>query len=134
MMTVLVHSFSFILSRGDVPTYYGISTSLTMGSKSSTILAGHAATDWFSVSSSKDSTVPGIKNLAGKKAELSVSGTLALKGTVDVKFTLYDKSGDVVSSFSKIDVKASGGQLSSTKIRGILRIMPQKQLENKEAG
>jgi hypothetical protein len=62
--------------------------------------------------------------LIGKKVELDLSGTLIINGTVDLKFTVYGKDREEKEMISKVDIESSGGQISGTKVRGNLLMMP----------
>lgn len=44
-----------------------------------------------------------------------------VKGSVDLKFTVYDKHGNSNELISKVDIKSSGFQVANTKVRGVLK-------------
>ena len=108
------------------PRVFGITDSLSLGSDSSTLLVGHVATGWFKVKPEKDPFFMKPENLLGKKVDVSVSGTIIVGGNVDVKITVYDEYDAAKEMISRVDVESSGFQLSTTKIRGILKEMPSK--------
>lgn len=119
-----IASASYIGFRYSVSTpatMLGVSDIVSMGSKSGTFIGSWIATDWFYVDLAKHGWVADANRLIGKKAQIEVSGTLVVHGTVDLKFTTFDKGGDTNELLSKVDIKASGGQLSETKVRGVLK-------------
>lgn len=98
----------------------GLRDIVSLGSKSGTFVGSWVATDWFVVDVAKHSWVANTNWLIGKKAEIEVIGTLLIHGTVDLKFTVYDQNGNANELLTKVDIKAAGGQVSNTKIRGML--------------
>lgn len=112
---------AFRYSKYNPDILLGISDLVSLGSKSGTFIASWIKTDWFTVCPKKHNWVNNTNALIGKKAELEVLGTVILFGTVDVKFTTYDKNGNKDNELiSKVDIKSAGGQLSNTKVRGVL--------------
>lgn len=101
----------------------GLKDIVSLGSKSGTLVGSWVATDWFIVDVAKHSWAANTNWLIGKKAEIEVIGTLIIHGTVDLKFTVYDHNGNADELLTKVDVKAAGGQISNTKIRGVLGII-----------
>jgi hypothetical protein len=55
---------------------------------------------------------------------------LIAKGKVDLKFTVYDKNGNANELISKVDIKSTGLQVATTKVRGVLKLVTR----NKSAG
>ena len=114
---------SYVAFRYSEKTPYvvmGLTDALSIGSKSETVVVGHVETHWFFVDPVKHNWVTNVIGLIGKKAEIEVVGTLLIKGETDLKFTVYDKGGNVNELISKVDVKSSGLQIANTKVRGIL--------------
>ena len=119
-----IFSGSYISFRNSKKTpeiLMGLADVISLGSKSGTVVVGHVETDWFIVDPVKHNWVTNTNNLVGKKAEVEVVGTLLAKGNVDLKFTVYDKDGNVNELISKVDIKSSGLQVANTKVRGILK-------------
>ncbi len=108
-------------------TTYGITDYLSLGSDSSTFIVGHVASEWFRVDAKAAAFMAGRANLVGKKVGLEASGSLFFSGSTDIKFTVYDKLGAGNTIFELIDIPTTGGQLSATKIRGVLNLMTAKQ-------
>jgi hypothetical protein len=105
------------------PMTYGIATSLEPGGKTGTLMIGHAFTDWFKLDPAKHGWLFQAKNLVGKIADLKVSGTLFVSGTVDVTFKILDDEGKDVHNITRIDRNSKGFQLSSTSIHGKLKLV-----------
>lgn len=116
-------SYSYISLRNtktNPPVVLALSDAFSIGSKSGTIVLGFVETNWFSVNPVKHSWLTNYNSLIGKKAEIEVSGTLLVFGSIDVKFKLYDKDDETKEILAKVDVKSHGGQLSTTTVRGVL--------------
>jgi hypothetical protein len=98
----------------------GLRDIVSLGSKSGTLVGSWVATDWFVIDVAKHSWAVNTNSLVGKKAENEVIGTLVIHGTVDLKFTVFDQNGNASELLTKADIKAAGGQISNTKVRGVL--------------
>lgn len=121
---------SYIQTRvaPDAPVkLFGIADSMSLGSDSGTLLASHVTTSWFKVDSKAEKILAGSKGFVGNKAQLEISGTLISSGKTDVKLTSYNKAGSGTAVFELIDIPSSGGQLASSKIRGIVKSLPGKK-------
>lgn len=99
----------------------GLADAISMGNKSGTVIVGHVATDWFFVDPVVHNWVTNTNDLIGKKAEIEVLGALIVNGTVDLRFTVYDKNGNTNVLISKVDIESSGIQAANTKVRGVLK-------------
>jgi len=115
------------VSIGAPVTIYGIVDKLSMGSDSGTIFAGHVATDWFNINLKSKKILTNKDVFLGKTAQLEVAGSMIVSGKTDVKLTVYDKIGSGTTVFDIIDIASSGGQISSTKVRGILKVLVNKK-------
>ncbi len=118
------------VQKGAPVETYGITSTLTIGSDSSTIIVGHVSSEWFVVDKEAEKILLNKSNLLGKRAELESSGTLLFSGKTDVKLTVYNNIGKGTTVFDLIDIPSSGGQLSSTKIRGVLKGLPSATTQN----
>jgi hypothetical protein len=116
-----------------VPLTYVIGTYANPGGKTGTVALGHIITEWFAITPSKYSWLFNPKGMLGSPAELNVSGTLIIKGQVDINFKLLDNEGNVLKEVKRINVKATGGQLSSTYIYGTLMMIPPKASQLRKA-
>ncbi len=114
-------------TANSVVTTYGVTDSLSLGSESSTLFVGHVSTEWFKIDSKAATFMSNKANLIGKKVGLEASGSVLFSGDTDIKFTVYDNLGSGNTIFELIDIPTRGGQLSSTKIRGVLKALPAKQ-------
>lgn len=108
-------------NKGAPVLLLGLADALSLGSKSGTVIVGHVATQWFFVDPVKHNWVTNTIDLIGKKAEVEVIGTLLAKGSVDFKFTVFDKEGNTKELVSKVDLESSGVQVANTKVRGVLK-------------
>lgn len=100
------------------PVTFGIATSAEVGGNNGTFIASFVATDWAKVDVEKHSWLSSKRNLIGRTAEVEFKGTLLFGGKVDISFSIFDDFGEKSFSLEKINVEASGGQLSDTKVRG----------------
>ncbi len=116
-----------------VPLTYVIGTYANPGGKTGTVALGHITTEWFAIPPLKYSWLFNPKGMLGSPAELKVSGTLIIKGQVDIHFKLLDEEGTVLKEVKRINVRATGGQLSSTYIHGTLMTIPPKASQLREA-
>lgn len=95
-----------------------------LGSDTGSIVLGHVQTDWFQVNEDLHPWLASLENLVGKTGQVEVTGALIAGGRVDIQFDVISDQGDIKSLRSKANIKSSGLQLSSTKVRGIIRRMP----------
>lgn len=110
----------------EIPTTYGIAKSPSIGGKSGTLLVSHVETEWMQITPGNHGWLSNQAALTGCLAEAEVKGTLVASGNVDVTIKIYGPDNEAKYSFNKIAVKASGGQLASTAVRGQLKRMPKK--------
>lgn len=103
---------------------FGIAENFTLGSEASTVLVGHAETDWFPVAGEAAEDAFRHGGMAGKVAQIEVSGTFIGSGKTDLKLIVINADGDAVTIFEKYNVSARGGQISSTLIRGKIKSLP----------
>jgi hypothetical protein len=96
----------------------GLQDVASMGPKSGTILGSWIVTDYFNVEYPNHRWIANTGRLIGKTVEIEVSGTMIVRGTVDIRFTVIDKNGNFNQLLSKANINATGGQLANTKIRG----------------
>ncbi|MCP4748794.1 MAG: hypothetical protein GY874_22085 [Desulfobacteraceae bacterium] len=98
----------------------GLKDSMSLGSKSGTVIIGWISTKWFPVDQKIHPWVMVPDTLVGSKAEIEVVGTLIAAGKVDLKIALFDGGGNSSSLMSKIDIESVGGQIANTKVRGVI--------------
>lgn len=106
---------------------YGVTDHLSLGSDSSTILVGHVSTEWMKIKEGKPRELLKHTNLVGKLSDITVSGTTIGSSNADVTVKVVDDTGTPVTVIDKMGIKASGFQISSTKIRGKLKSLITKQ-------
>lgn len=94
---------------------------LSVGGKSGTFIWSDFKTSWTNIDPRKYPWVCNAHNLVGKTIELEVLGTMVGAGKVDIKMTLIDEDGETKSLVSKMNIDASGRQLTGLKVRGILK-------------
>jgi hypothetical protein len=97
---------------------FGIAKGPEIGGKNGTLVASYVNTKWIDLDGKNYSWLCDHTSLVGKLAQLEIAGTLLLSGKVDVSFTVYDKTNEEKFSMSKIDIESSGGQISTTSVRG----------------
>lgn len=115
------------------PLTLGIAASPEVGGSNGALIASYIVTDWAKVDSSKHPWLCSKRKLLGKTVEVEFKGTLVFGGKVDIAINVYDENNEKSFSLEKIDIEASGGQLTDTKIRGKLVDMSGK-LESSPAG
>lgn len=113
------------------PYILGIASGAEIGGKSGTLIVGHIETSWMKIDSAKHNWLCNRRILVGKTAEISLKGTLILSGGVDVSITIYDENSESKYSLSKVGIKSSGGQLTSTTIRGTIKDMMGKSQQRR---
>jgi hypothetical protein len=102
---------------------------LELGGKTGTLVLGHVFTSWFKLDPAKQGWIFERNKLVGKTAEIKVTGTLLVSGTVDVTFKILDEEGKDVQKITRIDRDSTGLQVSSTSIHGVLKIIAPKALK-----
>lgn len=108
------------ITNGYQVTLLGLSNVMSLGEKARTFVFGWIKTDPFFVCPIKHNWATNTIALIGQTAEIELTGTLVIRGSVDLKFTVYDKHGNTNELMSKVNIKAIGGQVSETKVRGVL--------------
>ena len=103
-----------------MPYTLGIASLPDIGGNNGTLIGSFISTTWAKVDTTKHNWICSKTSLIGKTAEVQVQGTLLFSGKVDLVFTIYDQNSESKFSISKIDIDASGGQISDTKVRGKL--------------
>lgn len=116
----------FRLDKNNYDLLLGLKDCFSLGTKSGTLIGSWIKTDWFMVDIKRHGWVADINRLVGSKVEIEVVGTVVAFGTVDLKLTAIDKYGNTKELMSKVDIKASGGQLSNTKIRGTVGMVAKR--------
>lgn len=111
-------------SKGFIPCTYGITKGPGIGSKSGTLIAGYAQTDWFRVDPSTHTWISQQRSLVGKTANLEVSGTMLKGGRVDIKFELVNGDGEATPLLSRVQVKSDGFQIADIKVFGVIQYLP----------
>jgi hypothetical protein len=97
----------------------GVQDIASLGPKSGTFVGSWIVTDYFIVEYPNHRWISNTGRLSGRTVEIEVSGTMIVRGTVDIKFAVIDKNGNFNQLLSKANIKAIGGQLANTKIRGV---------------
>ncbi|WP_010324906.1 hypothetical protein [Marinobacterium stanieri] len=98
---------------------------MSMGGDSSTFVYGSIKTDNLHINEDELKKLS-ISNVSGKKMEIDISGTFLGSGRADVKLILIDDNGRYEKIIDRKDIKVSGGQVSGTRIRGDIRLIPNK--------
>ncbi len=98
----------------------------SLGSNSGSTVFGHVQTEWFRIN---DDSAELIQNnvVVGKIADVNISGAIVVGGRVDVNVNLIDQNGSIDTLVAKANISSSGVQVASTKVRGVLKIMPRAQ-------
>lgn len=104
---------------------YGIVDYMSMGGDSSTFIYGSIKTENLHINEDELKKLS-ISNVSGKKMEIDISGTFLGSGRADVKLILIDNNGRYETIIDRKDIKVSGGQVSGTRIRGDIRLIPNK--------
>ncbi|MCR9909044.1 hypothetical protein NB545_16455 [Vibrio campbellii] len=109
---------------GNTPTrLYGVADYLSVGGESSTLIFGHAQTEWMTVESESAKKLLQYENFLGSHVDVEVKGTSFGSSKGDVTLKVIDKIGNAKSSIDKFNIKIDAYQLASTKIRGQIRAM-----------
>jgi len=101
-----------------IPYTIGIASTPDIGGSNGTLISSFISTDWSKVDQNKHSWICSKRALVGKTAEIEIKGTLIFNGKVDVAFKVFDEQGESEFSIEKVNIDASGGQVSDTKVRG----------------
>ncbi|WP_409523005.1 hypothetical protein [Nitrincola sp. MINF-07-Sa-05] len=110
---------------GTVNTF-GLTKGLSLGSSSGTVVFGHVQTEWFRIDENSAEFFDNDSSV-GKVADVNISGAIVAGGRVDVNVDLIDENGSIETLVTKANISSSGIQISSTKVRGILKKMPRAQ-------
>lgn len=113
-------------ARGGPVCTLGLAKGPSLGSNSGSVVFGQVQTDWFRVT---DDSAAFFQNstAVGKIADVSISGAIFVGGRVDINVDLIDENGSIDNIVAKANISSSGVQVASTKVRGILKIMPRAQ-------
>ncbi len=115
-------------NAGASPTTYGIASYLTADGNSGSLVVGYAQTEWFGINQAAfDALQPSA--LAGKGCEIDVEvkNTLLGTGKCDIALNLINKDGTGNKLIELFSIKSTGGQLSGTSVRGLIRLMPNEK-------
>ncbi len=108
---------------------------ISLGSKSGTFLASLIITDWFELDPKEDNWAYNTNCLIGKTVEIEVSGLTLGRGEVDIAVRFFDKYNKSKELVTRCCVKSTGGQISPTKVRGVVCnapfVDPRKKTQNK---
>ncbi|HEX5486006.1 MAG TPA: hypothetical protein VFX23_08410 [Limnobacter sp.] len=113
----------YIMTRrtpNDKPYVLGIASKPEIGGNNGSLIASHVETAWLKIDLSKHNWLCNRHALAGKRAEVKLSGTLVYKGKLDLSITVFDDQNESIFSIDKVDVASTGGQLTDTAIRGTI--------------
>lgn len=102
----------------DSPYVLGIVAGPEFGDDSGTLFGSFIDTSWLSLNPDKYPWICSKTSLIGKLAEISITGTLLLNGSADIKFSIFDSENEEEFSFEKVEIKTSGFQIADTRIRG----------------
>lgn len=102
---------------------FGLTRGPSLGSSSGSVVFGHVQTEWFRVNVDVASAFR-TNAVVGKVADVEISGAIVSGGQVDVKVDLIDSDGNVEGLFAKANIRSSGVQVASTKVRGVLKRLP----------
>ncbi|WP_025613270.1 hypothetical protein [Vibrio parahaemolyticus] len=109
---------------GQAPTrLYGVADYLSVGGESSTLVFGHAQTEWMTVENESAQKLLQYENFIGSQVDVEVKGTSFGSSKGDVTLKVIDKIGNAKSAIDKFNIKIDAYQLASTKIRGQIRAM-----------
>lgn len=101
---------------------YGIVSAMSLGSDSSTILYGTLKTAPIRLDPGEFQSLS-VSNIANKYIDIQVDGTVVGSGRADLTISLIDESGRTQTVLQRKHIQVSGGQLSSTRIRGRGRLL-----------
>jgi hypothetical protein len=105
------------------PHVFGIATTPEGSNKNGTFIASHIVTSWIKIDQNKHNWLCNRSSLVGKTCELKIEGTIIYKSHVGISLKIIDAFNEIEFSLEKVAVESHGGQLSDTKVLGIIKDM-----------
>lgn len=99
----------------------GVAETTEIGGQNGTLFFSTVVTEWASLDLKKHPWMCSQEKLINQECEITLSGTLAIKGKIDISLKIFDDNHEETFSFNKFSVASTGLQLSDTRIRGKLR-------------
>lgn len=104
---------------GPVKTY-GIVSTMSVGGDNSTLVYGTLKTAPIKINSD-ELRFFSVPSITGKYIDIEINGTIIGSGRADLTISLIDEGGRAETAIDRKNIQVTGGQLSSTRIRGRAR-------------
>lgn len=116
--------FFFRNAKGTPPTVFGLDQVATVGEDAQTLIVSEVTTDWIFLDPKRNSWSLHKQQLVGKIINLEIDGTLLGSGRIDIRMDEISGQGFVTNLLTRDNIKATGGQLATSSIRGQLLWKP----------
>lgn len=116
--------FFFRNADGVSSTVFGFDQTCTIGAEAQTLVVSDINTDWIFLDPTRNPWSLHKRQLVGKQINLQIDGMLAGSGRIDIRMDEISDEGFVTNLLTRDSIKASGFQMASSSIRGVMKWKP----------